>query len=44
MGPSLRFRIKKTTEHAVEALWLNPSDEIQEGAICREEDGFNFLG
>jgi hypothetical protein len=32
------------TEHAVEAHWLTPSEEIQEGAIIREDDGFNFVG
>jgi hypothetical protein len=25
----------------VEALWITPSEEIQEGAISREDDGFN---
>jgi hypothetical protein len=33
-GPSFRSRIPKT-EHAVEAPWLTPSGEIQEGAISR---------
>jgi hypothetical protein len=42
MGPSLRSRIQKT-EHAMKAPWLNPSEEIQEGANSREDDGFNFL-
>jgi hypothetical protein len=41
MGPSLRSRIQKT-ENAVGAPWLTPSEEIQEGAISR--DDFNFLG
>jgi hypothetical protein len=31
-------------EHAVEAPWLTPSEEIQEVAISSEDDGFNFLG
>jgi hypothetical protein len=43
MGPSLRSRIKTTTEYEMEAPWLTPSEEIQEGAISREDDGFNFL-
>jgi histone-lysine N-methyltransferase SETMAR len=30
MGPSIRYRIK-TTEHAVEAPWLTPSEAIQAG-------------
>jgi hypothetical protein len=34
----------KKTERAVKAPWLIPSEEIQEGAISREDDGFNFLG
>jgi hypothetical protein len=42
MGPSLRSRIQKL-EHAVEAPWLIPSKDIQEEAISREDDGFNFL-
>jgi hypothetical protein len=41
MGPSLRSRIKKT-EHAVEAPLLTPSEEIHEGVISREYDGFNY--
>jgi histone-lysine N-methyltransferase SETMAR len=28
----------------VEAPWLTTSEEIQESAISREDDGFNFLG
>jgi hypothetical protein len=32
------------TEHAVDAPWLIPSEEIQERATSREEDGFNILG
>jgi hypothetical protein len=43
MGQSTRSRIKKT-EHAFEASWLIPSEEIQEGVISREDDGFNSLG
>jgi hypothetical protein len=39
--PSLLSRIQKT-EHAVETPWLAASEEIQEGAISRENDGFNF--
>jgi hypothetical protein len=35
---------KTTTEHTVEAPWLTPTEEIQEDAIIREDDGFNFLG
>jgi hypothetical protein len=31
-------------QHTVEAPWLIPSEEIQEGAISREDDGFIFLG
>jgi hypothetical protein len=31
------------TEHAVEAHWHIPSEEIQEGAISREDDGFKIL-
>jgi hypothetical protein len=27
---------------AVEAPWLTPSEEIQEDAISREDDGFSF--
>jgi hypothetical protein len=27
----------------VEAQWLNPSEEIIEGAISREDYGFSFL-
>jgi hypothetical protein len=34
----------KKTDHAVEVSWLTPSDEIQEGAISREDNVFNFLG
>jgi hypothetical protein len=32
------------TEHALEVSWLTPTEEIQEGVISREDDGFNFLG
>jgi hypothetical protein len=32
MGPSYRSIIKKTG-HAVEAPWLTPSEEIQEGTV-----------
>jgi hypothetical protein len=28
----------------MEAPWLAPSEEIQEGAIRREDDGFNVFG
>jgi hypothetical protein len=34
----------KKTEPAVETPWLTPSEEIQEGIISREDDGFNFFG
>jgi hypothetical protein len=45
MGLSLRSRFKtKKTEHAVEAPWLTPSEDIEEGAISREDDGFSCLG
>jgi hypothetical protein len=44
MGPSLRLRIQKKTEYAVEAHWLTPSEESKEDAISREDNGFNILG
>jgi histone-lysine N-methyltransferase SETMAR len=34
---------KRKTKHAVEGHWLTPSKEIQESAISREDDRFNFL-
>jgi hypothetical protein len=42
MGPPFRSRIQKT-EHAGEAHWLTPSEEIQEDAIIREDYDFNFF-
>jgi hypothetical protein len=30
------------TKHTIEAPWLTPSEEIQEDAISREDDSFNF--
>jgi hypothetical protein len=37
-------RLKISTENAVEAPWLTPSEEIHEGAISREDDGFRYFG
>jgi hypothetical protein len=34
----------KRKQHAVEAPWLTPFEEIQEIVISREHDGFNILG
>jgi hypothetical protein len=31
---------KKKTEHAFKAAWLTPFEEIQVGAISREDGGF----
>jgi hypothetical protein len=41
-GSITSIKNKKITEHAVEAPWLTPSEDIQECAISREDDGFNF--
>jgi hypothetical protein len=41
---SITLNQNPKTEHAVEAQWLTTSEKIQEGAISREDDGFNFLG
>jgi hypothetical protein len=44
MGSSLRFRIKKNNKQSMQWNPGHPSEEIQEGAISREDDGFNFFG
>jgi hypothetical protein len=43
-GSITAIKNRKETEHAVEAPWCTSSEEIQEGAISSEYDGFIFLG
>jgi transposase len=42
--PELKKTHTQKTEHAVQAPLLIPVEEIQEGTISREDNGFNSLG